>query len=177
MGRRGPPKKPTALKVLQGLPGGKHKLNPAEPKPKKVKAPEPQFELSPRAAKLFKKVSAMLTRDEILTDVDLLALTRYADTLDKWLLAKEILDEDGFTFTVYENPTLEDLAREQETGEKLERTVRYVAQRPEVAIYRGLGSELLRLENNFGLTPSARSAVSVNPKKKDPNSIASKLFG
>lgn len=78
-----------------------------------------------------------------MTQADIEALGRYCDTYEWWLAVREKLRKEGDTY-----PILND------KGE-----VKYIAQRPEVAIAHKLAAQLHTLESDFGLTPSSRTKL------------------
>jgi P27 family predicted phage terminase small subunit len=173
MGLRGPPKKPTALKIIQGIPGGKHKLTPDEPQPELTKDAEPVFILKPIARKFWDKIVPILEESNILTHADLNALTRYCEAFGRWVEAKEFLEKKGETYTLYH-----DLTEDQITDGKTQddREIKYIVQYPQVNIYSSLLKDLLKYEQQFGLTPAARASISAPLKKKSEDN-RSKLYG
>lgn len=138
----GPRPKPRALRLLHGshLPD-----NSAEPQP----LPElmkPRW-LKGRAAKFWDRLVPELKRLGLATRLDANALGRYVDMLVRWLDARTWLDKHGDTYEV-----------KHEDG-----STRYVAQYPQVAIYRNLNNALLKIEVEYGMTASARVRL-VAPK-------------
>lgn len=155
MGTRGPKPLPTALRILNG--NASHRPLPkGEAKPEKLKNSRPPFELTERGKKIWKSISKRLEVCGLLTNIDLNALMRYCDIFDKWLLAKEMYDTKGCFYEVY-----------QGSGENA-RSIGY-AKAPWAIEYRGFLRELLRLEGEFGMTPSARTRIQldITEKKKD----------
>jgi P27 family predicted phage terminase small subunit len=151
MGTRGPKPLPTALRILNG--NAAHRPLPKnEPKPEKLKNTKPPFELTERGKKIWKTISKRLEVCGLLTNIDLNALMRYCDIFDKWLLAKEMYDTKGSYYEVF-------------NGGK---SCGY-AKAPWAVEYRGFLRELLRLEGEFGMTPSARTRIQleVTEKKQD----------
>ena len=161
MGRRGPPKKPTQLKVVQNTPGGKHKLPKHEVRPKKVRGTSPPRHLIKPARKIWREQAAKLEELGLLTNIDLNALARYCDYLHRWIELSKMLDKEGYYIILYHEQSPE----EQAAGDPP--LVKYVQQRPEVNIFFNLGKDLARLESQFGLTPAARTGLDVTPKKSD----------
>lgn len=171
MGHRGPPKKPTELKLLQGVPGGESKLNKSEPRPAKLAGARPPAWLGKEAKKIWREVAPKLEKLGLLTDIDISTLARYCDTRWRWLQAKQFLDEHGPVYAIYHEQT-ED---EKKAGRKPK--LKYMAQFPQVNIYSSLGKELTRLEQNFGMTPSARAGVTVDPVLLKVTDDRERLFG
>ena len=91
----------------------------------------------------------MLQAVRVMTRADVEALARYCDTYEWWLATRAKLRAEGDTY-----PILND------GGE-----VKYIAQRPEVAIAHKLAQQLRQLEQDFGLNPSARSSLNVETQK------------
>ena len=75
MAQRGRKPKPTALKVLEGNPGGRP-LNPNEPKPAK-KAPRCPAWLEDEAKKEWKRMGKTLEQMGLLTEMDMAAFAGY----------------------------------------------------------------------------------------------------
>lgn len=173
MGRRGPPKTPTVLKILNGIPGGKHKLTPNEPEPEVTKNAKPSFKLKPRAQEIWDRLVPNLEELSLLTKVDLNALSRYCEAFSRWLEAKEFLEKKGETYTLYNELTEEEIA---EGKTQADRTIKYIVQFPQVNIYSSLLKDLLKYEQQFGLTPASRASISV-PKKSPGETLRSKLYG
>lgn len=172
MGRRGPPKKPTELKLLQGIPGGKHKLPRAEPKPSKTRNARPSIPLSKGSKKIWTQITGRLEALGLLTEIDINMLSRYCDIFDKWLQAKAYLDANGFKYPVYERLSDKDLR----AGKKPRIT--YLAQFPEVSVYKELGKDLARLEAQFGMSPASRAGLGVDTDGEGKaGSIQSWLYG
>ena len=96
-----------------------------------------------------------------MTNADIDALARYCDSFEWWLATREKLRKEGDTY-----PILND------GGE-----VKYIAQRPEVSIAHKLAQQLRQLEQDFGLNPSARASLSVEPKTTPDEEAANILFG
>jgi len=140
MGKRGPAPKPTALRLIHGstLP-----LNRNEPKPG-CGIRRPTW-LTGEGRRIWDRLVPLLKPLGLATVIDANPLARYCDGLAKWIKAKAFLDEHGDTYVVRD-----------ETG-----TIKYIAQFPQVSIYRNLSLHLTRLEQEFGLTPSARTRIAV----------------
>ena len=154
MGRRGPPPKPTRLKMLQGNPG-KKKLNMYEPQPKK-EVPRCPAWLSPGAKTVWRRVVPELKRIGVLTIIDGDALATYCQIYSRWKEAEEFLAKHG---SVY--PLRDDQGQ-----------VKYMQQFPQVAIARHLAQLTKTYQQEFGLTPSARTRIEVGePDDSDPNSF------
>lgn len=137
MGRRGPPPKPTALRILEGNPS-KRPLNPNEPKPP-VGIPDCPGHLDQFAKAEWKRIAPILDRLGLLTIVDGAALAAYCQTYSRWAKAEREIKKHG-------------IVMETENG-----TVR----RPEVSIAREALHQMRAFAMEFGLTPASRSRVSI----------------
>ena len=89
MGKRGPLKKPTKLKLLQGVPGGEHKLNENEAAPKLLDdtIPSPSW-LCDRGKAIWKEVAEKLSKNGLLSEIDTNMLARYCDLAVRWFDAR-----------------------------------------------------------------------------------------
>jgi P27 family predicted phage terminase small subunit len=153
MGRRGPRPIPTQLKILRGNPG-KQRLNEAEPAPPADGITMPGH-LGEVASARWAELLPMLQATRVMTRADVEALARYCDTYEWWLAVRAKLKAEGDTY-----PILND------GGE-----VKYIAQRPEVAIAHKLAQQLRQLEADFGLSPAARVSLKVEPDAKPQSTL------
>ena len=144
MGRRGPPPKPTRLKLIDGNPG-KRPLNKREPRPRSGIPRCPSW-LSPQAKVVWRRMIPELCRMKILTFADGDALAAFCQTHARWRAAEEFLTKHG---SVY--PIRDDHGR-----------MKCMAQFPQVAIARNLLLVLKAFYQEFGMTPSARSRITVD---------------
>jgi P27 family predicted phage terminase small subunit len=165
MGQRGPSPKPTALRILQGNPG-KLKLNPHEPHPAAA-APElpPPAWLSPKAGKVWTRLRPDLPWLSVV-DVDVLAA--YCWTFARWREAEDFLAAEGLTVQIWET-----------VGEgKQERSkLKFIQQRPEVAIAQKSLTMLVKLGGELGLSPASRTRIQVEPEKPATDKPADRMFG
>jgi P27 family predicted phage terminase small subunit len=157
MGKRGPAPAPTEIKIARGT---LRKRNKAEPKPPAGSIKMPKH-LGKVAAARWRELLPLLQGVRVMTDADVEALARYCDTYEWWLATRAILKEQGCTY-----PILND------GGE-----VKYIAQRPEVSIAHKLAQQLRQLEQDFGLNPSARTSLHVEPPTTHDAEEAAILFG
>ena len=156
MGRRGPAKKPTTLKVLQGCPGGESKLPKNEPQPAKTRQAKPPFKLSKDESKIWRALAQKLESVGLLTVIDLNALSRYCQLYVKYHKAKTFLDaKDSFYYPIFHEQT------DEEKAAGAPKRVKYLAQFPEVSIMLQLSKELRNIEAQFGMTPASRAGISV----------------
>ena len=144
MGKRGPAPKPTSLRLLQGNPG-KRPLNKQEPKPEILKSKDPPNYFSDEAVEVWNRLVPMLARIGLFTEADYNTLVRYIDMLMLYDKAREEVEISGATYT----------AINKQGGE-------YIAQRPEVSIMRTCSEHLLKIEQQFGLTPASRTSIKVD---------------
>ena len=143
MGRRGPPPKPTRLKMLQGNPG-KRPINKREPKPRSDTPRCPNW-ITPGAKTVWRRMVPELKRMGLLTFVDGDALVAYCQTFARWKAAEEFLAKHGEVY-----PLRDDQGK-----------VKYMQAFPQVSIARSLLQLLKTYQQEFGLTPSARSRIQV----------------
>ena len=156
MGMRGPPPKPTALRLLEGNPG-KLAINRNEPQPRKLATVEPPADLPEEGKAVFKALSRELINCGLMTAVDVEPFYRYVKLLleyrhaDREIAGKYVIpikDKEGRLAYFLPNPWL---------------SVRDKAM-----------DRLLRLEKEFGMTPSSRVrmvAIMMNPnsyESEDP---------
>jgi len=159
MGRRGPPPKPVALHELHGNPGKR----PLKGKPKPpVEAPSCPKSLSPAARKVWKRIVPQLKMMGVLAAVDRDALVAYCRTYARWEAAEDFLEKHGEVYPIRD-----------EAGR-----VRYMQQFPQVAIARNLLQTLRAYQQEFGLTPSARSRIDITPPRpKSSGSVITDKLG
>lgn len=146
MGARGPSAKPTALKILEGNPG-KRTVNGNEPRfrlSEESKTPPPW--LGRYGKKEWKRVFPLLEKNGLVTDADYLALCGYCQCADTWITAEKVKREKG-------------LVTVSATGTHLPH--------PAVGIASHALQNLLRYAREFGLTPSARTALTAQPAEEE----------
>lgn len=139
MAQRGRKPKPTAIKILEGNPG-KRPLNQNEPKPEK-KAPKCPKWLEPEAKKEWRRMSKTLEAIGVLTQVDATAFAGYCQAYARWKEAEEFLTKHG---TIFKTPS------------------GYIQQVPQVSIAQTYLKIMKDFCSEFGLTPAARSRISVS---------------
>jgi len=146
MGRR---PQPTKLKIMRGDPGkrnAKKKLK-SEPQPE-LSALDAPPSLSEVALAVWRRKAPALARCGILTVSDRDALERYCHTTEMWHECRESIKANGLSSATAAG------------GSK---------GNPEVAALRGFSADLLAIEREFGMTPSARSGMVVNREEEaDP---------
>ncbi len=145
MGRRGPPPQPTKLRLLRGNPG-KRPINTREPT-LPVAAPSCPEWLSPEAKRIWKEMIPVLEQMRILTLIDRDALTAYCQNYVRWKEAAEFLDQHGDVY-----PTRDEFGK-----------IKSMQQFPQVAIARNYLQILRAYQQEFGMTPSARTRIQEIP--------------
>lgn len=150
MGRRGPPKKPTALRVLHGT-KRKRDHEEVQPPPSDDEAPD---WLGPLAVELWNRLVPMLKSMKLLTAADWLQLAVMCDGYEQLRIATQELQEEGATCTsdkgnMYNHPAFT-------------RRAKYAA-------------EIDRIARQFGLTPAARQGMKSGDVSSDADEL--KFFG
>jgi P27 family predicted phage terminase small subunit len=158
MGRRGPPPKPTVLKVLNGN-AGKHRLNSREPQPT-VGTPHCPEWLSDPGRKIWRRLVPQLRVMKVLALVDADALAAYCHVYTRWRDAEDFLTKHGMVY-----PIRDDQGR-----------VKCMVQFPQVAIARNLLVVMRAYQQEFGLTPAARARIVV-AGAEEPNTDARRWLG
>ena len=143
MGSRGPVKKPTALRVLEGNPG-KRPLPSKEPKPVvSAVVPKPPSFLRPAAKRKWKSLAPQLQALGLLTEIDVDALAACCNSYATW---------EAFVFEL-KDPKFKEIITNR-FGE--------VKVNPAVDGIQKAQEEYLKWLKEFGLTPAARSRVEVD---------------
>ena len=155
MGRRGPKPKPSELKKLLGNPG-KRPLNEHEPIPPDGEISPPSL-LDAAAKPYWNQLAPVLMAMRVLTTADVFLVARYCNLLARYAELKEFLMLKGAAGTTY--------PIKDKNGK-----VRGFAEFPQSWEYRQLHQQLLSIERELGLTPSARSRMQVPPSAATPTS-------
>ena len=149
MGRRGPPPTPTKILALRG--SWLAKTRPNEPVVPVEKPSMPDF-LGDEAKGIWRKVTTQLYRAGLLAKVDGWMLARYCVLWVEWQHAGSWLTEYGqaaIKVTAEGRPLAADLW-------------------PQARLLMALSAELRRIEQHFGMSPSARAALG-SPAPKASN--------
>lgn len=154
MAVRGRKPKPTALKKLEGNPG-KRPLNHKEPKPKKGLPICPDW-IESEAKIEWKRMCGILGPMGLLTEMDMTAFAGYCQAYARWKAAEEYLTANGETF-------------ETPSG--------YIQQVPQVSIAQTNMKIMLKFCTEFGLTPSARSRISIGNEGEPKDEMEKILEG
>lgn len=154
MGARGPAPKPTALKRLQGNPG-KRALPAGEPQPAAGGVPAVPRWLSEEGKREWRRLAGRLWRAGLLTEADHDGLAMYCETFATWKRAE---------------------AQVRAKGEVVRTAGGNVIQNPYLSIANRAKRDALVLAREFGMTPAARTRISVDGGEEEP-SVADLLFG
>lgn len=170
MGKRGPCKTPTAVLKLHG--SRRVASRDGEPQPEKNRPRMPNG-LRAEAKNAWRTLVPKLEAAGVLTNIDGGALARYCEMFARWWSLVEFLQSNGETYQQWEKndkgvPLLDD------AGEKIERDVK---QWPQVNIAGNLEIRLLRIEQQFGMTPSARADLTLRPTGNEKGTQAEKYLG
>lgn len=151
MGLRGP--SPTAKGILELRGSNRAARRGEEPQPDRRPPRVPTW--LPKAGRpIYRETVRQLDAMGILGRCDQNLVARYVQLMLRWLQVEQFLNENGQTYVVRgrgkKNP---------ETGEREPGPVIGVKTYPHVRIARSLASELLRMEDRMGLSPSARARL------------------
>ena len=150
MGKRGPPKQPTVLRLLRGN-LSKRKINEREPKPDADQIVPPEYLAGASLAK-WNQVLPGLIATGVITNADVETLARYCTMYEAWLQCLRQVRRAGDWFAVYDK-----------TGKMVN-----AKSTPSALMVVKLAASMLRIEQEFGLTPSARSGiVGTQAKQRD----------
>ncbi len=151
MGRRGPPPKPTKLKLLSGN-AGKRPLNPNEPEPE-VEIPEIPEHLGEEARREWERISTDLADVGLLTRIDRAALAAYCQAWARWVEAEGQLKKFG---VIVKSPN------------------GYPMQSPLLAIANKALEQMRKFLTEFGMTPASRTRIHANPDSRGGSDLARK---
>ena len=141
----GRPKKPTALKILQGNPG-QRPLNKNEPKYNiSSEVPESPSFLSRYAKKEWKRIAPIVHKNGLLTDADINMLAGYCQAYHRWVECEKHIRAHGYTVVT-------------DKGN--------IIQRPEVGIANKAMKEMRDFGKEFGLTPSSRANLHIEKQEE-----------
>lgn len=153
MGRRGPARMPTEVLKMVGSHRAKHR-DAVEPKPPK-ETPDASVQMSEAEQLVFDRVCDHLRSMQLEASTDGDAVARYAKGLVRYNEVCAVTDKYGES---YETPK----------GD--------IRRRPESSIRNELENTLLKLEREFGLTPSARAGIEI-PDRKSNDELERRFIG
>jgi P27 family predicted phage terminase small subunit len=146
----GRPPTPTRLKVIRGNPG-QRPLNDSEPSAPPADLTPPAG-LDERGLEIWNEIAPLLHRMGVFTQADRLLLTRYCLLQEQFAHVVKHVRENGMTQLT-------------QTG--------YSQLTAEGALFKSLPAELLRIEQQFGMTPASRSTMKVSNAAAEENPLAS----
>ena len=156
MGERGPTKKPTYLKVLEGNPGNRP-LDPDPPAvPPRTRIPTPPRAMGKHGRREWRRIAKVLVGLELLTDLDMTLFTAYCHLYEDWYDAQKQVTEFGT------------MLQSSRTGG--------LYQNPYVAIKRQALRDMKDLSAKFGLSPADRARVLSGTKDEDDDALGRWLF-
>lgn len=143
MGKRGPRKQPTKLRLLRGDPSkeGKHADEPVPP----AGAVTPPEWVTGKALDKWNEVVPQLEAMGLITPADTEAIGRYCAMYEQWI---RYLDQIRRGLDV--------LVIRDKDGK-----VKYMQSTPAATMFVKLAHSMLRIEQEYGLTPSARAGMEV----------------
>ncbi len=145
MGQRGPAPTPSSTLRLRGTARSDRIYN--EPVPPKD-PPEPPDWLDEAGREVWDQLAPNLRASGLLTVLDVNTLARYCHTWVRWRAAEDFIAMRGPVYPIMDG-----------SGE-----LKYVQQFPQVSIAHKLAALLTRMEAEFGMTPSARSRIHMDPR-------------
>jgi P27 family predicted phage terminase small subunit len=157
MGNRGPAPEPSIFKYLKGNPS-KGALNKDEPTPDLVsEGYPPPATLDGKAVDVWHDMVARLSAMRVMTEADVPVLTRYCIETVLYLAAYEKVKSDGEQYIHWE-PDPSDPSRLR---------IKYTQVAPWAVQMHRHHQAMLRIEQQFGLTPSSRSQVKTHGTRAD----------
>lgn len=155
----GPPKKPTALRKLEGNPSRR-------PFPKNEPQPDPSVPECPEwllddAKEEWFRIAPELYKLRLLTRLDRVALAAYCQSYAKWKQAEEFIQKYGTTYR---------MVKIDDDGRKYI----YSQQHAEVGIANQCLKQIRAFCAEFGLTPSARARMEF-PSERTPDDFEQRL--
>ena len=148
MGKRGFQPAPIALKIARGNPA-KEKLPTDNPKPA-VTIPPPLSWVKGAALEQYYQLGERFLRIGIMTENDGEALSAYCELSRVFGELAAVLQAEPLMVARGESQAVH----------------------PAVASMKAIRESMLRLESHFGMTPSSRSSLHVDPKKQDDDLLA-----
>ncbi len=157
MGRRGPAPLPNRILELRGSNrAGRRGTEPEPEKPKR--APKCPTWLPKKCRAHFRSLVRQLHAMGVLATIDIEALARYSRLVYRYREAEAWIEENGTAYIVRGRPLKGDDGKPiPESGPILS-----VKTFPQVREARALASQLLNLEREYGLTPSARARLATD---------------
>ena len=147
MGKRGPRPEPTIIKMAKGNPG-KRPLNKSEPKPPSDDITPPDWVTGVARSK-WDEVVPKLVGMGVMTNADVDTIARYCTMHEQFVKYLEQVRRG-----------LDVLVIRDEKGK-----VKYMQSTPAATMLMKLAASMLRIEQEFGLTPSARSGIGATQEK------------
>ncbi len=150
MGLRGPRPTPSAVLKLRGT----YRMDRSHKEPKAPKGiPRCPAWLDPLSKHAWKQLLPQLQKMGILSRIDSNALVRYCRSWSRWIRAEQFIEKHGECYPLKDG-----------NGK-----TKCLAAFPQVASANKLGMLLTKLEQEFGMTPSARTRIEVpDPLTYDP---------
>jgi P27 family predicted phage terminase small subunit len=163
MGRRGPARTPTELLKLQGS-WRADKRDAKEPKAPKGTPETLLIDLTKTERDVFDQTCRILESMGVLNKTDGTAISRYAKAVVRYNKVSAFCEKRGETYPQYV------------TDREGNKTIKGIKRFPESYIRNELENTLLRLEREFGLTPSSRAGIEVQ-EQKPTTDLELKYFG
>lgn len=161
MGKRGPPPKPSALRLLDGGNRGRRPLPLNEPQPPRpIEVPACPPYVTGYARGEWERVIGDLCATGVHANVDQTMWAAYCMTYGRWRLAEEVAAK-----LATQDPATHGLLMKTQCGN--------VVQDPAVGVANVARRDMMRLAAEFGLTPSGRVALE-NSGQADDDPIARK---
>jgi len=135
------PRKPTALKLVSGT-ARADRANGNEPEPDVLREVEPPAHLGERSVAVWRELSPVLCKNQVLTEMDLVSLEVLCDAVADYRLARTQRGDQLVTHSSKGSQMLDQLLIAQQACAKLAST------------YMG----------RFGMDPVSRSRVFINPQ-------------
>ena len=135
------PRKPTALKLVSGTDRA-DRANGGEPEPDVLREVEPPAHLGERSAAVWRELSPVLCKNQVLTEMDLVSLEVLCDAVADYRLARTQRGDRLVTHSSKGSQMLDQLLIAQQACAKLAST------------YMG----------RFGMDPVSRSRIFINPQ-------------
>ena len=160
MTRPGPKPVPTRVLELRGSWRANHRAE--EPRALPAIPPMPK-ELDTQGRKIWRGLTKDLATIGLLASIDQHALARYIQLYQHWRQLHAFIVEHGETEPIYRQRWIDPHRDDEGTlipGQH-ERYVAGTVVRPQAKLWLALADRLLRLEQQFGMTPSGRAAIGI----------------